>query len=124
MISASKTVGSILKSRLSTSKSTVPVIIYESTVYPGATEEVCVPIIESESGLTFNVDFVCGYSPERINPGDKIHTLTTITKVTSGSTPQASAWIDDLYGTIISAGTHKAESIKIAESAKVIENTQ
>lgn len=100
------------------------VIIYESTVYPGATEEVCVPVLEESSGLKFNHDFFCGYSPERINPGDKINTLTKIKKITSGSTPEVSDEIDALYQTIIKAGTHKASSIKIAEAAKVIENTQ
>lgn len=100
------------------------VAIYESTVYPGATEEVCVPIIEAESGLTFNRDFYAGYSPERINPGDKQHRLETIMKVTSGSTAGAADFIDDLYRQIITAGTHKASSIRVAEAAKVIENTQ
>ena len=99
-------------------------MIYESTVYPGATEEICVPILEAFSRLTFNKDFFCGYSPERINPGDKNHTLTMIKKVTSGSTPEISKKVDDLYKKIITAGTHRAESIKIAEAAKVIENTQ
>ena len=101
-----------------------PIIIYESTVYPGLTEEFCVPIIESISKQKLNVDFYCGYSPERINPGDKNHKLTTIKKVTSGSCEICSNWIDDFYGSIITAGTHKAESIKVAEAAKVIENTQ
>ena len=100
------------------------VAIYESTVYPGATEEVCVPIIEAESGLIFNQDFYAGYSPERINPGDKQHRLETIMKVTSGSTAEAADFIDDLYRQIITAGTHKASSIRVAEAAKVIENTQ
>jgi len=100
------------------------VVIYESTVYPGATEEVCVPILEAESGLVFNKDFYCGYSPERINPGDKEHRVTTIKKVTSGSTPEIADKVDALYGSIITAGTHKASSIKVAEAAKVIENTQ
>ena len=100
------------------------VAIYESTVYPGATEEICVPIIERESGLKFNQDFHAGYSPERINPGDKQHRLETIMKVTSGSTPAAADFIDDLYRQIITAGTHKASSIRVAEAAKVIENTQ
>jgi UDP-N-acetyl-D-galactosamine dehydrogenase len=99
-------------------------IIYESTVYPGATEEVCVPILERESGLEFNLDFFVGYSPERINPGDKLHRLTDIIKVTSGSTPQIAEIVDNLYGTIIDAGTYMASSIKVAEAAKVIENTQ
>ncbi len=100
------------------------VAIYESTVYPGATEEVCVPIIERESGLKFNQDFYAGYSPERINPGDKQHRLETIMKVTSGSTPEAADFVDDLYRSIITAGTHKTTSIRVAEAAKVIENTQ
>ncbi|UIF91641.1 nucleotide sugar dehydrogenase [Cupriavidus necator] len=100
------------------------VVIYESTVYPGATEEICVPVLETHSGLKFNVDFFCGYSPERINPGDKEHRLPDIRKVTSGSTPEASEAIDKLYGRIIVAGTHRASSIRVAEAAKVIENTQ
>lgn len=100
------------------------VVIYESTVYPGATEEVCIPIIEKGSGLKFNVDFYAGYSPERINPGDKINTLTKIRKITSGSTPTAARFVDGLYSSIITAGTHLASSIKVAEAAKVIENTQ
>jgi len=113
---ASKIVGSILDK--------ADVVIYESTVYPSATEEYCVPILESESGLKYNVDFFCGYSPERINPGDKDHTLTTITKVTSGSNEEIADFVDELYKSIISAGTFKASSIAIAEAAKVIENTQ
>lgn len=100
------------------------VVIYESTVYPGATEEDCVPLIERESGLKYNVDFFAGYSPERINPGDKLHRLTTITKVTSGSTPEVAQFVDDLYRSIVTAGTHRASSIRVAEAAKVIENTQ
>ncbi|GAB3902904.1 nucleotide sugar dehydrogenase [Mucilaginibacter boryungensis] len=100
------------------------VVIYESTVYPGVTEEVCVPILERISGLTFNHDFFVGYSPERINPGDKVHTLTNILKVTSGSTPEVANFIDDLYRLIVLAGTHKAPSIKVAEACKVIENAQ
>jgi UDP-N-acetyl-D-galactosamine dehydrogenase len=100
------------------------IVIYESTVYPGATEEDCIPLIEAESGLKFNVDFFAGYSPERINPGDKLHRLTTITKVTSGSTPESADYIDNLYKSIVTAGTHKASSIRVAEAAKVIENTQ
>ncbi|QTL36083.1 Vi polysaccharide biosynthesis UDP-N-acetylglucosamine C-6 dehydrogenase TviB [Pseudoalteromonas viridis] len=100
------------------------VVIYESTVYPGATEEVCLPIIEKVSGLTFNQDFFAGYSPERINPGDKVNTLTKIMKITSGSTPEVADFVDALYGSIVEAGTHKASSIKVAEAAKVIENTQ
>lgn len=100
------------------------IVIYESTVYPGATEEVCIPIIEKESGLKLNVDFFAGYSPERINPGDKVNTLTKIKKITSGSTPEIAKIVDDLYSSIITAGTHSASSIKVAEAAKVIENTQ
>lgn len=100
------------------------VAVFESTVYPGATEEVCVPIIERESGLTFNVDFYAGYSPERINPGDKEHRVETILKVTSGSTPEVADFVDALYASVITAGTHKASSIRVAEAAKVIENTQ
>jgi UDP-N-acetyl-D-galactosamine dehydrogenase len=126
---ASATVGRMLQRRAERQRDeghdpTVPVVIYESTVYPGATEEVCVPILERESGLRFNEGFCCGYSPERINPGDTEHKLTTITKVTSGSTPDAAAWVDDFYGSIIRAGTHLAASIQVAEAAKVIENTQ
>jgi UDP-N-acetyl-D-galactosamine dehydrogenase len=100
------------------------IIIYESTVYPGATEEVCVPVLEKSSGKKFNLDFYCGYSPERINPGDKSHRLPSIKKVTSGSTPKVAEAVDELYKQIITAGTHKASSIKVAEAAKVIENTQ
>jgi len=100
------------------------VVIYESTVYPGATREVCIPILESSSNLQFNKDFFCGYSPERINPGDKVHKLKDIMKVTSGSNPEIATFVDELYKTIIEAGTYKAESIEIAEAAKVIENTQ
>ena len=100
------------------------IVIYESTVYPGVTEEVCVPILEKESGLKFNQDFFCGYSPERINPGDKKHTITKILKITSGSTPKIAKKVDDLYANIIKAGTHPAPTIKVAEAAKVIENTQ
>ena len=118
---ASAAVGQALKQRCSAS---TPIVIYESTVFPGATEEVCVPILEGESGLVFNQDFFCGYSPERINPGDTEHKLTTITKVTSGSSPEAAAWVDGFYGSIIQAGTHLAASLKVAEAAKVIENTQ
>jgi UDP-N-acetyl-D-glucosamine/UDP-N-acetyl-D-galactosamine dehydrogenase len=118
---ASATVGRALKQRRS---ATTPVVIFESTVYPGTTEEVCVPILERESDLRFNKGFACGYSPERINPGDQEHRLTTIIKVTSGSTPEAAAWVDDFYGSIIKAGTHPAASLKVAEAAKVIENTQ
>jgi UDP-N-acetyl-D-galactosamine dehydrogenase len=100
------------------------VVIYESTVYPGCTEEVCVPILEAVSGLTYNKDFYCGYSPERANPGDREHRLSTITKVTAGSTPEAAAFVDQLYRAIVPAGTHLASSIAVAEAAKVIENTQ
>ena len=100
------------------------IVIYESTVYPGVTEEVCVPILEEGSGLKFNEDFYCGYSPERINPGDKEHTVTKILKITSGSTPEIAKVVDDLYKSIITAGTHLAPTIKVAEAAKVIENTQ
>lgn len=113
---ASETVGSILKPN--------DIVIYESTVYPGATEEFCVPILEQMSGLAFNQDFFVGYSPERINPGDKEHRLTNIVKVTSGSTPEVADFIDALYGHIVEAGTYKASSIRVAEAAKVIENTQ
>lgn len=113
---ASKTVGQVLKKG--------DIVVYESTVYPGATEEVCVPILEKISGLKFNEDFFVGYSPERINPGDKVNTLTTIKKITSGSTPEIADIVDAIYGSIITAGTHKASSIKVAEAAKVIENTQ
>ena len=116
LIKASQTVGAALKPG--------DVVIYESTVYPGATEEVCVPELERASGLTFNRDFFCGYSPERINPGDKEHRLPTIKKVTSGSTPEVAEAVDQLYKQIITAGTHLASSIKVAEAAKVIENTQ
>lgn len=131
---ASATVGTALKARAqrfaaSAEPINMPLVIYESTVYPGATEEVCVPILERESGLIFNAaepgaGFCCGYSPERINPGDLEHRLTTITKVTSGSTPEAADWVDAFYGSIITAGTHQASSLKVAEAAKVIENTQ
>tara|TARA_B100001250_G_scaffold413421_1_gene447502 strand:- start:84 stop:1358 length:1275 start_codon:yes stop_codon:yes gene_type:complete len=113
---ATEAIGSILKKG--------DIVIYESTVYPGATEEVCVPILEEKSSLSFNKDFYCGYSPERINPGDKEHRITTIKKVTSGSTPEIANKVDDLYQEIITEGTYKASSIKIAEAAKVIENTQ
>lgn len=116
LIKASETIGKVLKLG--------DIVIYESTVYPGATEEDCVPVLERVSGLTFNKDFFCGYSPERINPGDKEHRVTTILKVTSGSTPEVAEIVDQLYKSIITAGTHKASSIKVAEAAKVIENTQ
>lgn len=113
---ASETVGTVLKKG--------DIVIYESTVYPGCTEEVCLPVLEKHSGLKFNQDFFCGYSPERINPGDKKHRVTTVKKVTAGSTPEIADLVDALYNEIITAGTHKAESIKVAEAAKVIENTQ
>ncbi|MCV2875260.1 Vi polysaccharide biosynthesis UDP-N-acetylglucosamine C-6 dehydrogenase TviB [Rhodobacteraceae bacterium XHP0102] len=116
LIRASETVGAALKRG--------DIVIYESTVYPGATEEDCVPVLERVSGLTFNTDFFCGYSPERINPGDKEHRLTTIKKVTAGSTPEVADIVDGLYASIVAAGTHKAPSIRVAEAAKVIENTQ
>lgn len=116
LISASTTVGEVL--------SKGDVVIYESTVYPGATEDDCIPVLEKTSGLVFNKDFFAGYSPERINPGDKEHRVTNILKVTSGSTPEIADYVDNLYNTIITAGTHKASSIKVAEASKVIENTQ
>ncbi len=116
LVKASETVGKALTRGA--------VVVYESTVYPGCTEEVCVPILERESGLTFNRDFFVGYSPERINPGDKEHRLTTIRKVTSGSTPAAAEFVDKLYSAIVTVGTYRASSIKVAEAAKVIENTQ
>lgn len=121
---ASALLGAVLKARAAAQAASLPLVIYESTVYPGATEEVCVPILERESGLRFNEHFFCGYSPERINPGDIEHKLTTIVKVTSGSTAEAAEWVDGLYGSIIRAGTHRAASLKVAEAAKVIENTQ
>ena len=116
LLKASETVGKVI--------SKGAVVIYESTVYPGATEEDCIPVVEKVSGLTFNVDFYAGYSPERINPGDKEHTVEKIKKVTSGSTPEAGKKIDELYSSVIVAGTHLAPSIKVAEAAKVIENSQ
>jgi UDP-N-acetyl-D-glucosamine/UDP-N-acetyl-D-galactosamine dehydrogenase len=116
LIKASETVGKVLKKG--------DIVIYESTVYPGCTEEDCVPVLEKFSGLKFNVDFFCGYSPERINPGDKQHRLPNIKKVTSGSTPEVAERVDQLYKKIIKAGTHKASSLKVAEAAKVIENAQ
>jgi len=116
LIKASETVGRVLKRG--------DIVIYESTVYPGATEEDCVPVLEQFSGLKFNVDFYVGYSPERINPGDKSHRLPTIKKITSGSTPEIAELIDHLYNEVVTAGTHKAASIRVAEAAKVIENTQ
>ena len=116
LIRASESVGKVLRKGA--------IVIFESTVYPGCTEEVCVPILERGSGLRFNRDFFCGYSPERINPGDKQHRLTTIRKVTAGSTPEIADFVDQLYGSIVTAGTHKTSSIRVAEAAKVIENTQ
>ena len=116
LLKASESIGKVLKKD--------DIVIYESTVYPGATEEDCVPILENGSGLKFNEDFFCGYSPERINPGDKEHTVTKILKVTAGSTPEIAKVVDDLYKSIITAGTHLASSIKVAEASKVIENTQ
>lgn len=116
LIMASKAIGSLLKKD--------DIVVYESTVYPGATEEVCVPVLEEVSGLIFNQDFYAGYSPERINPGDKEHRVTNILKITAGSTPEVADFIDNVYNLIITAGTHKAPSIRIAEAAKVIENTQ
>ena len=116
LVKASETVGKVLKKG--------DVVIYESTVYPGCTEEICVPVLEKHSGLKFNKDFFAGYSPERINPGDKEHRLPTIRKITSGSTPEAADFVNSLYAAIIKAGTHKASSIRVAEAAKVIENTQ
>jgi len=116
LLSASGIIGSVLKKN--------DIVIYESTVYPGCTEEDCVPVLEAHSGMVFNVDFFCGYSPERINPGDKINTLTKIIKVTSGSTPAVADFVDQLYGSIIEAGTYKAPSIKVAEASKAIENAQ
>lgn len=116
LIKASEAIGSLLKQN--------DIVVYESTVYPGATEEVCIPVLEKVSGLTFNQDFYAGYSPERINPGDKEHRVTNILKVTAGSTPEVADFVDEVYNLIITAGTHKAASIKVAEAAKVIENTQ
>jgi UDP-N-acetyl-D-glucosamine/UDP-N-acetyl-D-galactosamine dehydrogenase len=113
---SSETVGKALKKG--------DIVVYESTVYPGCTEEICIPILERESGLKFNVDFFAGYSPERINPGDKEHRLPSIKKVTSGSTPEVADFVDALYRSVVHAGTHKASSIRVAEAAKVIENTQ
>ncbi|MAM27934.1 MAG: UDP-N-acetyl-D-galactosamine dehydrogenase [Flavobacteriaceae bacterium] len=116
LVKASETIGKLLKKD--------DIVVYESTVYPGVTEEVCVPILEEHSGMTFNTDFFAGYSPERINPGDKKHTVTKILKVTSGSTPEVATYVDQLYASVITAGTHLAPSIKVAEAAKVIENSQ
>ncbi|WP_180190483.1 Vi polysaccharide biosynthesis UDP-N-acetylglucosamine C-6 dehydrogenase TviB [Acinetobacter sp. YH01009] len=116
LVKASESIAKVLKKG--------DVVVYESTVYPGATEEVCIPVLEKNSGLTFNQDFYAGYSPERINPGDKLHRVTNILKITSGSTPEVADYVDQIYNLIIEAGTHKAASIKVAEAAKVIENTQ
>ena len=116
LLKASEMIGKVMKKGA--------IVIYESTVYPGCTEEDCVPVLEKYSGLKFNEDFYCGYSPERINPGDKVNTLTTIKKVTSGSTPDIATFVDDLYASIITAGTYKAPSIKVAEASKAIENAQ
>ena len=116
LVRASETVGSAMRPGA--------IVIYESTVYPGCTEEICVPVLERQSGLKFNVGFFCGYSPERINPGDKVNTLTTIRKITSGSTPEVAQVVDNLYASITTAGTYPAASLKVAEAAKVIENTQ
>jgi UDP-N-acetyl-D-galactosamine dehydrogenase len=116
LLKASEMIGKVMKKGA--------IVIYESTVYPGCTEEDCVPVLEKYSGLKFNEDFYCGYSPERINPGDKVNTLTTIKKVTSGSTPDVATFVDDLYASIITAGTYKAPSIKVAEASKAIENAQ
>jgi UDP-N-acetyl-D-galactosamine dehydrogenase len=116
LIKASTSIGKVLKKG--------DVVVYESTVYPGATEEACIPVLEQVSGLKFNQDFFAGYSPERINPGDKLHRVTNILKVTSGSTPKVADFVDEVYQLIVTAGTHKAPSIKVAEAAKVIENTQ
>ncbi len=116
LLAASKAIGSVLKKG--------DVVIYESTTYPGCTEEDCVPVLEKASDLVFNRDFFCGYSPERINPGDKVNTLTTIKKVTSGSTPEVAEWVDQLYRTIVKAGTFKASSLRVAEASKAIENAQ
>ena len=116
LIESSKTVGSVLSKN--------DIVIYESTVYPGVTEDICVPELEKSSGMKFNEDFFCGYSPERINPGDKEHTVSSIVKVTAGSTPKIAKYVDDLYNQIVTVGTHPASSIKVAEASKVIENTQ
>ncbi len=116
LVKASETVGKVLKKN--------DLVIYESTVYPGCTEEVCVPVLEKVSGLRFNTDFYCGYSPERINPGDHVRRVTNIKKVTSGSTPEIADKVDALYRSIVTVGTHKASSLRVAEAAKVIENSQ
>jgi UDP-N-acetyl-D-galactosamine dehydrogenase len=116
LVKASTSIGKVLNKG--------DVVVYESTVYPGATEETCIPVLEQVSGLTFNQDFFAGYSPERINPGDKLHRVTNILKITSGSTPEVADFVDQVYNLVIEAGTHKASSIKVAEAAKVIENTQ
>ena len=121
---ASAAVGRALQARAAQGATSLPLVIYESTVYPGTTEEVCVPILEKQSGLRFNEGFCCGYSPERINPGDTEHKLTMITKGTRGSTPEAATGVEAFYGSLLRAGTHQAASIKVAEAAKVIENTQ
>ena len=116
LVKASTSIGKVLKKG--------DIVVYESTVYPGATEEICIPVLERTSGLKFNQDFFAGYSPERINPGDKLHRVTNILKITSGSTPEVAEFVDQVYNLVIEAGTHKATSIKVAEAAKVIENTQ
>lgn len=116
LVKASNSIGQVLKAG--------DIVVYESTVYPGATEETCIPVLEQVSGLKFNQDFFAGYSPERINPGDKLHRVTNILKITSGSTPEVAEFVDQVYNLVIEAGTHKASSIKVAEAAKVIENTQ
>ncbi|WP_436967530.1 nucleotide sugar dehydrogenase, partial [Acinetobacter baumannii] len=116
LVKASTSIGKVLKKG--------DIVVYESTVYPGATEEACIPVLEQVSGLKFNQDFFAGYSPERINPGDKLHRVTNILKITSGSTAEVADFVDQVYNLIIEAGTHKAPSIKVAEAAKVIENTQ
>jgi UDP-N-acetyl-D-galactosamine dehydrogenase len=121
LISASTMIGNVLQKGDAERR---PIVIYESTVYPGCTEEDCVPVLEQTSGLRFNQDFFCSYSPERINPGDKKNTLTTILKITSGSTPETADFVDELYGSIITAGTYKAPSMKVAEAAKIVENCQ
>ncbi|MFT6202495.1 MAG: UDP-N-acetyl-D-galactosamine dehydrogenase [Spirosomataceae bacterium] len=121
LISASTMIGNVLQKGDAERR---PIVIYESTVYPSCTEEDCVPVLKQTSGLTFNQDFFCGYSPERINPGDKVHTVTKVLKVTSGSTPEIASFVNQLYASIITAGTFQAESIKVAEAAKIVENCQ
>lgn len=121
---ASATVGRALNARSNSTSHTKPLVIYESTVYPGVTDDICAPIIQNTSGLVVNQDFFCGYSPERVNPGDKSHTICNVVKVTSGSSSESALWIDSLYGSIVTIGTHLAPSIRVAEAAKVIENTQ